>query len=96
MPVETEKEKVDFTKDGKLKFYPDEPEDDNHALAFRAKEPSEFYDPCAQASKMSLNCLERNDYDRSKCFEYFNAYKECKKAWLEKRRQDRREGRFFW
>jgi cytochrome c oxidase assembly protein subunit 23 len=96
MPVETDKEKVDFTSGGKLKFYPDDPKDDAHAEAFKLKEPTEFYDPCAIASEMSLKCLQRNDYDRSKCMEYFSAYRECKKAWMEKRREDRRSGRFFW
>lgn len=54
---------------------------------------SQFIDPCAAASKASMDCLNRNDYDKTACFGYFQAYRECKKAWLEQRKADRRAGK---
>lgn len=92
MSVERDKNKVDFTANGEYKFYPDNPTDKSHKKAFKAKEPSQFYDPCAEASRMSLKCMERNNFDRDKCMEYFHAYRECKKDWQERRKKDRREG----
>lgn len=50
--------------------------------AFRTKAPSKFYDPCGPASQASMKCLDRNNYDKSKCQEAFNAYKECKRIWV--------------
>ncbi|KAG1881262.1 hypothetical protein F4604DRAFT_1578153 [Suillus subluteus] len=43
--------------------------------------------------KASLSCMDRNDYNRDKCMDFFQAYRDCKKAWLEQRREDRRAGR---
>ncbi|KDN43918.1 hypothetical protein K437DRAFT_225307 [Tilletiaria anomala UBC 951] len=57
------------------------------------KAPSKFTDPCAHAAKASMKCLEDNSYDRSKCTEMFENYKECKKAWVLQRRRDRIAGR---
>ncbi|KAF8519001.1 hypothetical protein BU17DRAFT_66163 [Hysterangium stoloniferum] len=54
---------------------------------------TKWADPCDHASKASLECLNRNDYDRDKCTEFFRAYRECKIAWLNQRREDRRAGR---
>ncbi|ODQ63490.1 hypothetical protein NADFUDRAFT_84159 [Nadsonia fulvescens var. elongata DSM 6958] len=91
--IETDKEKVNFTKDGKaVKFYPDNPTAMEHKRAIRTKMPTQFYDPCAEASKMSLACMERNNFERDNCIEYFKAYRECKKAWAEERKKDRRNG----
>ncbi|KAG1746635.1 uncharacterized protein EDB91DRAFT_1118094 [Suillus paluster] len=50
-------------------------------------------DPCEQAAKASLSCMDRNDYNRDNCMDFFQAYRDCKKAWLEQRREDRRAGR---
>jgi cytochrome c oxidase assembly protein subunit 23 len=91
--IERDKTKVDYTKDGSYKFYPDNPVEEEHKAAFLSKRPSEFYEPCLEASKMSLRCLDRNNYDKSMCTEYFRAYRECKKEWQDKRKQDKREGR---
>ncbi|KAL0065828.1 Mitochondrial copper homeostasis protein [Marasmius tenuissimus] len=60
---------------------------------FQGKEASKFTDPCADASKASMACLNKYDYDRDKCLDYFQAYRDCKKAWLEQRKADRRAGR---
>ncbi|CAL1714683.1 unnamed protein product [Somion occarium] len=49
--------------------------------------------PCKGASKASMSCLDRNDYNRDACLEYFQAYRDCKKAWIEQRKADRRAGR---
>jgi hypothetical protein len=29
-----------------------------------------------------MECLNRRDYDREACTEYFQAYRDCKKAWV--------------
>ena len=52
--------------------------------AFRTKQPSKFYDPCAEASANSMKCLDLNNYEKSKCQEAFDAYKECKRLWVPK------------
>ena len=38
--------------------------------------------PCADASKASMDCLNRNDYDRDACLAYFQAYRDCKSTWV--------------
>jgi len=43
---------------------------------------SQFSDPCDEASKASMDCLNKNDYDRDKCLDFFQAYRDCKKAWV--------------
>ncbi|KAJ7623313.1 hypothetical protein FB45DRAFT_705426, partial [Roridomyces roridus] len=59
---------------------------------FKGRQPSQFKDPCEAASKASLQCMDQNNYDRSECMDYFQAYKDCKAAWIERRKQDRRNG----
>lgn len=91
-----DKSKVDFTSSssGEYKFYPDQPNSLEHMVNFSAKEPSKFYDPCAESSRMSVRCLEINGREnKAVCNEYFEAYRECKKAWLAHRRKERLEGR---
>ncbi|KAK6200229.1 uncharacterized protein RJT21DRAFT_121123 [Scheffersomyces amazonensis] len=96
--VEKEKEKVDFTKGGvdKFKFYPDNPENHRHKYRWTMKEPSKFYDPCEESRQASLNCILRNQEDRTVCQDFFDAYKECKKDFFNKKRKDRLEGRSGW
>ncbi|KAK7030722.1 hypothetical protein R3P38DRAFT_2930147 [Favolaschia claudopus] len=60
---------------------------------FQGRHPSQFVDPCEAASKASLKCMEQNDFDRNACMDYFHAYRECKAAWIERRKDDRRNGR---
>jgi len=68
------------------------PED--YKETFRRRQyTSEFVDPCAEASKASMDCLNRNDYDRDKCLDFFRAYRECKSIWIEQRKADRRAGK---
>ncbi|GAK66267.1 cytochrome c oxidase-assembly factor cox23 [Moesziomyces antarcticus] len=57
------------------------------------KTPSKYTDPCAHAAKLSMKCLDDNAYDRSKCADAFNQYRECKKAWINQRRTDRLNNR---
>lgn len=40
------------------------------------------HSPCEDASKASLACMDQNDYNRDKCMEYFQAYRDCKRAWV--------------
>lgn len=86
MAIERDPSKVDFVKDGKIKLYPDEPTSEENLRKYRYKGESKFYDPCAEASKMSMNCLERNNYERKPCKPYFEAYRDCMAAFAKKRR----------
>lgn len=85
--------KVDYAPKGqdpsKFQYYPENPESGVNRLMFAIKGPSQYYDPCQESAQMSLNCLDRNDYNKDLCKEYFDAYRECKKQWLKSRRQDR-------
>ncbi|KAH7335127.1 hypothetical protein B0J17DRAFT_719687 [Rhizoctonia solani] len=66
----------------------------NYREAFQGRETvSKFIDPCEGASKASYACLNKHNFDRDKCLEYFEAYRECKAAWLQQRREDRQAGR---
>ncbi len=47
--------KQDQKKIEDLKFYPDTPTEFHHKLQLQTKIPSQFYDPCEQSSKMSIN-----------------------------------------
>lgn len=38
--------------------------------------------PCEEAAKASYKCLDRFDYDRDKCTDFFQAYRDCKKSWV--------------
>ncbi|GBE86595.1 hypothetical protein BKA93DRAFT_270181 [Sparassis latifolia] len=54
---------------------------------------SQFIDPCEDAAKASMKCLDRNNYIRTECIDFFEAYRDCKKTWIEQRKADRRAGR---
>ncbi|GAA5825523.1 hypothetical protein JCM11251_000272 [Rhodosporidiobolus azoricus] len=54
---------------------------------------SKFADPCAIAREESMNCLNVNGYDKAKCIDFFQAYRDCKNTWLNQRREDRRAGK---
>ncbi|AET41490.1 Cox23p Ecym_8205 [Eremothecium cymbalariae DBVPG len=90
--VVTDKTKVNFTPTSNdtstFQFYPDDPEATLNRFKFYSKGASMYYDPCEESSKMSFKCLELNNYDRSLCHDYFDAYRECKKQWLKARRED--------
>ncbi|KZT27871.1 hypothetical protein NEOLEDRAFT_1059840 [Neolentinus lepideus HHB14362 ss-1] len=46
--------------------------------------------PCENAAKASYDCLNRHDYDRDKCLDFFQAYRDCKKTWMDQKKEDRR------
>lgn len=97
--VELDKSKVDFTLGGvdKFKFYPDNPENHRHKYRFAMKEPSKYYDPCEETRQASINCMIRNPEDKKTvCQDFFDAYKECKRDFFNKKRQDKREGKKGW
>ncbi|KAL5606447.1 hypothetical protein BROUX41_002863 [Berkeleyomyces rouxiae] len=52
---------------------------------YRAKDVSKYFDPCQEAADRSIRCLHRNPTDKSLCSDYFQAYRDCKKAWLAKK-----------
>ncbi|KAF5316031.1 hypothetical protein D9619_006207 [Psilocybe cf. subviscida] len=54
---------------------------------------TKFTDPCEAASKASMDCLNRNNYNRDACLEYFQVYRDCKNAWIQQRKADRRAGK---
>ncbi|BGP15820.1 hypothetical protein JCM10213_005696 [Rhodosporidiobolus nylandii] len=67
---------------------------DDYTTVLRGREAhSKFADPCSRAREESMNCLNENAYDKAKCTTFFQAYRDCKKTWLEQRREDRRQGR---
>ncbi|EPQ56484.1 hypothetical protein GLOTRDRAFT_26747, partial [Gloeophyllum trabeum ATCC 11539] len=58
----------------------------NYAETFRVlhtQPRNRFPDsPCEAAAKASYDCLNRHDYVRDKCLDFFQAYRDCKKAWV--------------
>ncbi|PKK65995.1 hypothetical protein RhiirC2_684425, partial [Rhizophagus irregularis] len=58
-------------------------ETQNHDISksFREKNSSKFLDPCQKESLNSMECLDRNNYDKGKCKDLFILYRECKKSW---------------
>ena len=48
--------------------------------------------PCRDEAAASMKCLDENNYVKSRCQEYFDAYKECKKAWNAWRAEQRKQG----
>jgi cytochrome c oxidase assembly protein subunit 23 len=51
-------------------------------------------DPCKEAAALSLKCLDRNNYDKSKCADYFHSYRNCKEDFFRERRRRKREERY--
>ncbi|KAG5979308.1 hypothetical protein E4U55_005312 [Claviceps digitariae] len=72
---------------------PKDPWSDEVKQKFESKSKSKFYDPCQEAAQRSYRCLYRNGGDKSMCGEYFQAYKDCKTAWTERRKKE--GGGFF-
>ncbi|CAH1757539.1 1204_t:CDS:10 [Entrophospora sp. SA101] len=50
--------------------------EENIHLAYKKKLPSQFMEFCQKESTASLKCLDVNNYDRTKCQEYFSMYRE--------------------
>lgn len=38
--------------------------------------------PCVPERKRSMQCLSDNNYDYSKCQQFFDDFKKCKKDWV--------------
>ncbi|RYP46720.1 hypothetical protein DL768_007110 [Monosporascus sp. mg162] len=55
---------------------------------FQNKSKSEYFDPCQEAAARSIRCLNRNGGERAMCTDYFEAYRECKKEWINKRKEE--------
>ncbi|KXL48644.1 MAG: hypothetical protein FE78DRAFT_29013 [Acidomyces sp. 'richmondensis'] len=66
------------------------------AALFQSKRNSEYFDPCQEAADRSWKCLRRNGGDRLLCTDYFDAYKECKKRWMEERKEAKRKAGGSW
>lgn len=94
--AETDKTKVNFTENGKFKFYPDNPEHHRHKYKWSSKEASKFYDPCEESRQASLSCLLRNQDDKYQCQDFFDAYKECRRDFFAKKKRDKQEGKKGW
>lgn len=93
-----DKSKIDFTQGGveNYKFYPDNPVNHRHKYRYSMKEPSKYYDACDESRQASISCMLRNQEDKTVCQDFFDAYKECKKDFFNKKKKDRREGRGGW
>ena len=48
--------------------------------------------PCTVEAKASMKCLDEYNYNRRRCEEYFEAYRNCKRAWNERKAERRRQG----
>lgn len=96
--IERDKDRVDFTKGSveEYKFYPDNPKNHRHKYKWAAKEASQYYDPCAESKQASIDCVLRNQEDKTACQEFFDAYRECSKDFFRKKRQDRKDGVLGW
>ncbi|PUU80495.1 hypothetical protein B9Z19DRAFT_1079320 [Tuber borchii] len=57
---------------------------------FKAKPSSQYFDPCQEAANRSIRCLNRNAGDREMCLDYFQAYRDCKKRWIEDMKEEKR------
>ncbi|KAM4054303.1 prenyltransferase and squalene oxidase repeat domain-containing protein [Hirsutella rhossiliensis] len=71
-----------------------DPWDDKTREKFEGKSKSEYYDPCQEAAQRSYRCLYRNGGDKSMCGDFFQAYRDCKQAWTERRKKE--SGGRFW
>ncbi|BFZ62849.1 Mitochondrial copper homeostasis protein [Saitoella coloradoensis] len=59
-------------------------------------QPSQFVNPCSEASKAAMKCLDQNDYDKSLCGSYFAAVRQCRKIWSDERKREKREASMLW
>lgn len=93
-----ETKNIDFAQGSpdEFKFYPDNPKNHKHKYEWANKMPSKFYDPCEESRQASIDCVLRNQIDKSVCQDFFDAYRECTKDFFAKRKKDRLEGRGGW
>ncbi|KAA8896773.1 hypothetical protein FN846DRAFT_816951 [Sphaerosporella brunnea] len=83
-------EKEDATNTGKK-----ETEYQKGKEKFNRKFHSEYFDPCQEAADRSLRCLHRNPGDKEFCNDYFQAYRDCKKRWIEEQREEKRKATYW-
>ncbi|KAI8456478.1 hypothetical protein BY996DRAFT_6969692 [Phakopsora pachyrhizi] len=62
-------------------------QDDSKSRKDNSKIPSKLSDPCREARSASHKCLDRNNYDKTMCYDYFEVYRECQKRWLDSRKK---------
>ncbi|KAI0136208.1 cytochrome c oxidase-assembly factor cox-23, mitochondrial [Xylariales sp. AK1849] len=74
----------------------DNPWDQENKRKFQNKSKSEYFDPCQEAAARSIRCLNRNRGDRAMCTDYFEAYRACKKEWINKRKEDKKKAGGAW
>ncbi|KAH6675262.1 cytochrome c oxidase-assembly factor cox-23, mitochondrial [Plectosphaerella plurivora] len=63
---------------------------------FENKSKSLYFDPCQEAAARSIKCLNRNGGDREMCGDFFQAYRDCKQAWLDRRKEERKKSGSLW
>ncbi|KAH8602737.1 hypothetical protein B0O99DRAFT_679726 [Bisporella sp. PMI_857] len=63
------------------------PWDSKTSQQFENKRPGEFLDPCQDVASRSIKCLHRNGGNKEMCTDYFQAYRDCKKQWLNERKE---------
>ncbi|XP_069007297.1 coiled-coil-helix-coiled-coil-helix domain-containing protein 7 [Embiotoca jacksoni] len=61
---------------------------DKHARKVRNQDMN----PCIEESDASQKCLDAYNYDKSRCFAFFQQYKNCRKFWHNIMVQRRRAG----
>ncbi|RPA83375.1 cytochrome c oxidase-assembly factor cox-23, mitochondrial [Ascobolus immersus RN42] len=71
----------------------DDPAGDEARMRYRSKAVSEYYDPCGEAAKRSIRCLHRNQNEKDLCSAYFEAYRDCKKRWLDDLKEQKMKAR---
>ncbi|KAH9492268.1 Coiled-coil-helix-coiled-coil-helix domain-containing protein 7 [Bulinus truncatus] len=64
--------------------------DDNKTRSANAAAERAKNDPCLRENEMSMQCLNENAYDGSKCQDFFKNYRNCRKfwAWIVKQRKE--------
>ncbi|KAI1751930.1 hypothetical protein F4782DRAFT_502637 [Xylaria castorea] len=73
-----------------------DPWDKETKRKFQNKSRSEYFDPCQEAATKSIRCLNRNGGDRTMCADYFEAYRACKKEWINKRKEESKKASSFF
>ncbi|TKA26307.1 hypothetical protein B0A50_05086 [Salinomyces thailandicus] len=63
---------------------------------FQNKRHSEYFDPCQETADKSLRCLRRNGGDRQMCSDFFQAYRDCKQAWMDEMKEAKRKQSKSW
>lgn len=65
---------------------------DMKKLSEKSREYRERYNPCYTEERLSYKCLEKNNYDKEMCNEYFLNINICREFWDNIRRERRMKG----